>query len=105
MPKFALNEYVWDRTREGPGMVVGYDERLELPYTVAEINDQRKLGRIGFRSDATLCRYVRVLLPEDEAVAVVMANEVVAVDSLDGAATRVEDALKRRGIELEDWTR
>jgi len=98
MPKFDINEYVWDRTREGPGVVVGYDPRLSLPYTVAEINEQRKLGRVGYRSDETLCRYVRLIVPEDEAVEFL----AFSIPNLsDEATNRLRDAIDKRGIEHE----
>jgi hypothetical protein len=99
MPKFDINEYVWDRTRDGPGVVVGYDPLLPLPYTVAEINEQRKLGRVGYRSDEALCRYVRLIVPEDEAQFLLAwaTNNPIG----ERANPRIRDALEKRGIEPE----
>lgn len=96
MPKFAINEYVWDRTREGPGIVVGYDERLALPYTVAEITEQRRLSRIGYRSDDSICRYVRLILPEDEVQRLLRLS-----GDEESQSPRLREGLEKRGIEPE----
>ena len=66
---YEVNEYVWDRVREGPGIVIGLLEETDR-FTVAEIVlPARKLGRVAHRRRDEICRYVHLLLPEDEAEA------------------------------------
>lgn len=106
MTQFSINEYVWDRLRDGPGIVVGISEILELPYSVAEITpDGKKLGRVGYRKDEGLCRYVKLIVPEDEAQLILSTTvgaseragpEELVAETLNG---RVAEALVNRGIE------
>lgn len=66
---FQINEYVWDRVREGSAIVIGFSEETGR-YTVAEIVlPARKLGRVALRRAEELCRYVKLIVPEDEAEA------------------------------------
>lgn len=93
MSKFAVNEYVWDRVREGPAVIVQMPKEGE-PYTVAEIIEYptNHLGRLAHRGEADLCRYVKVLLPEDEAQDAARLLE-------NPTAHRVAAAMEKRGIE------
>lgn len=101
--KFQINEYVWDRTREGPGVIVGYTEGLPLPYSVAEITkNNNRLGRVGYRADRGLCRYVKLIVPEDEALRALDLSDTGAGNEVDDRYhQRVKRALKERGVETE----
>lgn len=103
MTQFQINEYVWDRLRDGPGIVVGINEELELPYSVAEITpDGKKLGRVGYRKDEKLCRYVKLIVPEDEAIrALDLLDTGSGIGLDDRLYERIEQALKQRGVEIE----
>jgi hypothetical protein len=103
MTKLLINEYVWDRIRERPGIVIGINEELELPYSVAEIIDAKKLGRVGYRKEEFLCRYVKLIVPEDEAKEALTLLEDAEdweyeKDLTGKLASRIRDALVKRGV-------
>lgn len=64
---FSVLEYVWDYVWGGPAMVIGFqDDPPRL--TVAEIvQPDQSWGRVAHRLTKDVCRYVKVLFPEDEA--------------------------------------
>lgn len=102
---FSVREYVWDVVRDGPAMVIEVDQiddAAVYPYTVVEIINnagRNKLGRVARRGDEQLERYVKLLVPEREAVAHVQR----AAPGGGGAAARLRDrfvtAMEKRGIE------
>jgi hypothetical protein len=108
--KYRVHEYVWDRVRQGPAIVVGVlggTNRL----TVAEIVlPDRKLGRVAHRRPSELSRYVHMLVPEDEAEAaeVVLGGLVKRrgvglipdrlLDPLSAFTKRIKEAREERGI-------
>jgi hypothetical protein len=103
---FQINEYVWDRVREGSAIVIGFSEETGR-YTVAEIVlPARKLGRVALRQAEELCRYVRLIVPEDEAEAldavlggtVSEAHPNVLGDSLARFIKRLRDGRRDRGL-------
>jgi len=80
---FQINEYVWDRVREGSAIVIGFSEETGR-YTVAEIVlPARKLGRVALRQAEEICRYVRLIIPEDEAQAMGLTLGAVLADDAD----------------------
>lgn len=102
---FGLREYVWDRVWEGPAIVVGVDEKTDLHTVVEIVLPNQKFGRTAKRWPADLCRYVKLIVPEDEAeVAETLTG--TAADILpesvqplaDSFAKRVLRAREKRGI-------
>lgn len=102
---FGLREYVWDRVWDGPAIVVSVDETTGI-HTVTEIVlPAQKFGRVAHRSEDDLCRYVKLVIPEDEAeVAETLTGTAAdilpeAVEPLaDKFAKRVRKAREQRGI-------
>lgn len=104
-PDLQINEYVWDRTWDGPAIVTMLEiEAGATRYRVAEINEQRKLGRTAWRDRDQLCRYVRVLIPEDEALAILLkyrkrtTPEIVSL--MRRARERITKQLQKRGVDV-----
>lgn len=103
---FELREYVWDRVWKSPAMVVAFKEENER-YTVVEIvSSQQKYGRVAKRVESDICRYVKLIVPEDEAE---LAERLVGFgvgehmtkmerELADDFANRVLGARQRRGI-------
>lgn len=102
---FGLREYVWDRVWKSPAIVVGVDETTGF-HTVTEIVlPAQKFGRVARRSEYDLCRYVKLIVPEDEAE---VAERLVGFsgDALTNMekqlcsdfATRTRSARLQRGI-------
>jgi hypothetical protein len=112
MPEFEINEYVWDRVRKGPAIVVGNDERVEgFPYTVAEIITTpfgtQNLGRIAYRTEIELCYYAKVVMPEDELILHLRLLERATIfeeENYLAAASfaRMKEQAEKRGIA---WSR
>lgn len=105
-PDFQINEYVWDRVREGSAIVIGFSEETGR-YRVAEIVlPARKLGRVALRQADEICRYVRLIVPEDEveALDVVLGGNMSVIhpkrlgDSLGRFTRRLREARTARGI-------
>ena len=97
---FQLHEYVWDLTWESPAIVVQVEDAR---YLAAEIDPQRRLGRVAWREAGQLRRYVRVLLPEEEAIAVISAAAVSEYrEALGTARNRIAKALMERGVEVSE---
>jgi hypothetical protein len=103
---FQINEYVWDRVREGSAIVIGFSEETGR-YTVAEIVlPARKLGRVALRQTEELCRYVRLIVPEDEVEALdaVLGGTISEAhpkqlgDSLGRFIKRLRDGRRDRGL-------
>lgn len=92
---FEHREYVWDRIWEGPAMVIGVDDVPDT-YTVVEIVlPAQKYGRVARRSEKQLCRYVKLIVPEDEAeVAETLTG--TAADILPGSAQPLADSFAKR---------
>lgn len=99
---FEPREYVWDRVWESPAVVVSEPQGSPASYTVAEIDQWRRLGRVAQRTENQLCRYVRVILPEDEADAIVKTygkrttSEKVSLRQ--SGIYRIVTQLVRRGV-------
>lgn len=96
---FALYEFVWDRTWGSPAVVVGTEgDKL----TVAEvIGETRDLGRVAHRLPEHLCRYVKLIVPEDEAAAVQqigLSDEAWDVELTGAFFDRLLKARVRRGL-------
>ena len=108
MPEFSINEYVWDKVREAPAVVIGDEERAEgHPYMVAEIVSNpfgnQTLGRIAHRTEADLCYYAKVVMPEDEVkLLLTLLGVIVPLGSLgpEAAASfeRIKEQADKRGI-------
>lgn len=97
--KFAFNQRVWDKVRQGPALVLeaGPDE-----YKVAEILGYLKLGRMAMRHEDQLDYYVEVGMPALEARAILVA---LSTDEPDGQNTAYLDAgFDRIGNVLEEVT-
>jgi len=96
MPEFEINEYVWDRVRRGPAVVVGNDERVEgFPYTVA------------YRTEIELCYYAKVVMPEDELILHLRLLERAGISKEEtylaaASYARMKEQAEKRGIA---WSR
>jgi hypothetical protein len=104
--RFAARDYVWDVVRDGPAVIVEVDEiddAAVCPYVVAEIINNaghNRLGGVARRSDSQLERYVKLLVPEREAVA--FARTGPGGRLIEGLRGRVVVAMEKRGI---TWSR
>lgn len=96
---FAINEFVWDRVWRGPAVVVGTQGDKLI---VAEIiGETRGLGRVAHRDPDQLCRYVKLIVPEDEAAAVQAIDQSDAAwdsDLVSSFFARLKEARNRRGL-------
>lgn len=97
-------EYLWDRVRGGPCVVVGTKPDKAL-YVVAEIvGSPPKLGRVASRTEGELCRYVKAIIPEDEAfeaqVLLEQEEDLLPLheSALGRAAVRIKKARELRGV-------
>lgn len=100
---YQEREYLWDRVRGGPCIVVGIKSDKAL-YVVAEIvGSPPKLGRVASRTEGELCRYVKAIIPEDEA----FEAETILREATDWdyngplakqAAGRIQEAREKRGV-------
>lgn len=101
---FSVLEYVWDRVWDGPAIVIGFRDQTRI--TVVEIvQPDLSLGRVAHRQLDEVCRYVKVILPEDEAQHLQVAAESVAdkavgpmQNELSSGAKRIMAARDRRGL-------
>lgn len=106
-PAFQINEYVWDKVRKGPGVVVGIDAATNS-YTVAEIVENagvNRLGRIASRWQWDLGMYVKVVMPEEEAqlllglVHSAMGKTPILEPTVADSFDRLTLSIQKRGIE------
>lgn len=105
--EYRVNEYVWDRPRRGPAVVVAIDLTAPPPiYTVAEIIlSSRQLGRVASRREDELERYVNLSIPEKAAqrLGKLWVTERMDVTDLDETdiemVTILKAAMQQRGIE------
>lgn len=67
---FSTNEYVWDHVWKGPAIVVGSLEEAGRLAVAEIVLPARRLGRVAHRRSDQISRYVRLLVPEDEAIQV-----------------------------------
>lgn len=67
---FSLNEYVWDLVWKGPAIVVGSLEEAGRLAVAEIVLPARQLGRVAHRRPSEICRYVRLIVPEEEAMQV-----------------------------------
>lgn len=99
--KFSDREYLWDRVRQGPCIVIGVHSET-CRYTVAEIvGSPPKLGRVASRDEEQLCRYVKAIIPEDEAREAQKSLELNSMHEhspVERAARRIEEARIKRGV-------
>lgn len=100
---FEVREYVWDHVWDGPAIVLKADPE-GAEYQVAEIDEQRRLGRVSWRPSGNLSRYVRVLLPESEAMALVRSHRKrttpAYVHAAKRARGRITKQLRKRGVDV-----
>lgn len=99
---YEVNEYVWDRPRRAPGVVIGVGVGADRPYTVAEIVLPRKhLGRVAHRREDELERYVNLAVPEQvvqRMYALWGENEQFDEVGIEGRSI-LKAAMESRGIE------
>lgn len=93
---FGIKEYVWDDIWGCPAVVIGVEFKSKM-YRVAEITEGKKLGRVAERKEIDLQRYVNVVLPEDEALALV-GRRPDPVEKSNYANARIKMALTKRGV-------
>jgi hypothetical protein len=105
---FSINEYVWDHTWKGPAIVVGSLEEAGRLAVAEIVLPARRLGRVAHRLPSEICRYVRLIVPEDEAAQVlrVVGSSLDFDQRGDPLLTAFKGRLKAvcdaRGIELTD---